>query len=629
MKKMMGRNSEINETRVLIALAIDRNATQEVRHDAFGELIVRFQDLAWGCAWSALHDYALAEEAAQEAFITAWRSLDQLREPEAFQGWLRRIVMTACNRLTRGKRLIFVPLEADLDLPAPDDNPHVHAERREMTAQIHSAILALPEHERLVTTLFYLKEYSLAEISAFIEVPVTTVVKRLHSARRRMKERLFEMFSDDLHTRRPSRDGTFANAVSARLRPFAAEEWEHVSAFVYGLETDFRQDEEAWLNNRRRFDETRYRRRQYVAEHAGTGQMLGYGAIEQSIFLPRYRLFLAAEPEPLIAGVGDLLVDQLTGDLREAGAIKVWHRNYAQRTEILDFLVARGFVETARVQDLRLEVASVDLTSYRALFDRLTTRGITLTSFATERERDPDSLHKLHAFLNHVKADDPQRQPFIPTPFEGVVRWFGRRDVSPDACFLAKCGDEYVGFTDLNHIEPIPHGIMHGFTGVARAFRRQGVATALKVRAIEYAQTHGYQTVRAFNLSAHKEMIALNEKLGFTRRYCYVTVEKFVKEPVQVEARIYDDYVGYYVPDPAMLAKYRVPSDFTITIKNIAGRLVSLARDMVDEMFPESETDFFTDHHYGRATFVRNEHGRVTHLLYHEGEMTLRADKSD
>jgi RNA polymerase sigma factor (sigma-70 family) len=628
MKAVMN-NTQTKETRALIALAMDGNAAPEVRHDAFGELIVRFQDLAWGCAWSALHNYALAEEAAQEAFITAWRSLDQLREPEAFQGWLRRIVLTACYRMTRGKRLTFVPLEAGLDQHAPDDNPHVRAERREVTAHIHSAILALPEHERLVTTLFYIKEYSQAEISAFIEVPVTTVVKRLHSARRRMKGRLFEMFSDDLKTRRPSRDSTFADAVCARLRPFTAEDWDLVSAFVYGLETDFRQDDEAWLKNRRQFDETRYHRRQYVAEHAGTERMLGYGAIEQTIFLPRYRLFLAAEPENLSAGVGDLLVDQLARDLREAGAIKVWHRNYAQRTDLLDFLVARGFIESARVWDLRLDVARADLAAFGPLIDQLGARGITLMTFAGERERDPDALHKLHEFLNTVKADDPQRQPFIPTPYEAVVRWFDRRDVSPDSCFLAKLGDEYIGFTDLNHIEPIPHGIMHGFTGVARAYRRQGVATALKVRAIEYAQTNGYRTVRAFNLSNHIAMIALNEKLGFERRYCYVTVEKFVKEPVQVDARVYDDYLGHYRPEPALLAKYGVPDDFTITISNFAGRLVSVARDMVDELFPESETDFFTDHHYGRATFVRNENGHVTHLLYHEGEMTLRADKSD
>ena len=174
--------SEMSETRALLALAADRNAAPAARHEAFGALVGRFQDLAWGCAWAVLRDYALAEEAAQEAFITAWRRLDQLREPEAFPGWLRRLVLTACNRMTRGRRVTFVPLGSGEDLPTMDDNPHVRAERREVAEKVRAAIRALPEHERLVTTLFYLNEYSQAEISAFLEVPVTTVVKRLYAA---------------------------------------------------------------------------------------------------------------------------------------------------------------------------------------------------------------------------------------------------------------------------------------------------------------------------------------------------------------------------------------------------------------------------------------------------------------
>ena len=621
----------MKETRALIELAMDGTAAPAVRHEAFGELVVRFQDLAWGCAWAVLRDYALAEEAAQEAFITAWRRLDQLREPEAFPGWLRRLVLTACNRMTRGKRLTFAPLEAGNDLPATDGDPHVHAERREVAERVRAAIRALPEHERLVTTLFYLKEYSQAEISAFIEVPVTTVVKRLHSARRRLKEMMIEMFSDDLKSRRPSRNEAFADAVNARLRPFAAEEWGLVGAFVYGLEADFRQDEETWLHNRRQFDENRYRRRQYVVERAGTERiperMIGYGGIEQTIFLPKYRLFLAAEAEALRAGVGDLLLDRLMNDLREAGAIKVWHRNYAQRTEVLEFLAARGFVETARVWDLRLDVARTDTAPFLPLLESLKERGVTITTFAAERERDSSGLRKLHEFLNAVKADDPQRCLYTPAPFEAAERWFGRRDALPDACFIAKCGDQYAGFTDLNHIEPIPRGVMHGFTGVAREYRRQGIATALKVRAIEYARAHGYQIVRAFNSPAHAGALAMNEKLGFQRRYCYVTVEKFVKEPAPVDARVYDDYIGRFVPNAALLAKYGVPGGFAITIRKVAGRLFSEARDMQDELFPASETDFFTDHHYGQITFVRDEGGRIPHLLYREGEMILRADK--
>jgi len=471
----------VKDTRILLAQARDKAAAPAARHEAFGEIVTRSQDLAYGCAYAVLGDFYLAEEAAQEAFIAAWQKLEQLREPDTFPGWFRRIVLTACNRLTRGRRLIIVPLEAIPDLIAADAGPHARAERLEAREKLHAAIGSLPERERVVTTLFYIGEYSQAEISRFLEVPVTTVVKRLHSARRRLKGRMLEMFRDNLHEHRPSHSEAFAEQVNARLRPFAAADWELVSAFVYGLAPDFRQDDEAWLRNRRQFDETRYTRRQYVAEHAGTGEVVGYGSIEQTIFLPRYRLFLFAEPEWLRAGAGDLLLDRLMDDLREAGALTVWHRNYAQLTEVLGFLTERGFAETARVRDLRLNVAQVGLAAFAPVLERVTSRGITITTFAEERERDAASLHRLHEFLNVVKADDPQRQPFTPVPFEAVERWFEKPFVLAAACFIAKHGDEYVGFTDLNHIEPIPGGIMHGFTGVARvpqAGHRDGAQAA-------------------------------------------------------------------------------------------------------------------------------------------------------
>lgn len=618
----------MKDLRTLIAIAADAGAATGERHEAFGELVARLQDLAFGCAYSVLHDFHLAEDAAQQAFVAAWQKLAQLREPDAFPGWLRRLVLTECNRMTRRKRLIFVPIEAGFDVQSKDDDPQLRLERIEVREQVMAALKELPERERMVTTLFYVGEYSQAEIGEFLELPVTTVVKRLYSARRRLKERMLEMFKDDLREHRPSRSPDFAEQVHARLRPFAECDWKTVSGFVYGLEPDFRQDDEAWLRNRQKFDETRYQRRQYVAEHAGNGKIVGYGSIEQTIFLPKYRLFLFAEPHWLRAGVGDLLLDQLMTDLREAGAISVWHRNYSRLGEVLSFLAERGFTETRRVWDLRLDVHAADLSAFVPAAEKVAARGIAITTFAEERERnEDDAFHKLHEFLNLVKPDDPERRPFVPVLFESVVHWFGRRYVLPDACFIAKAGSEYVGFTDLNHIEPIPRGIMHGFTGVAREHRRQGVAMALKLRAIEYAREHGYQTIRAFNVPGQNEAAALNEKLGFRRAFCYVTLEKFVKEIAKTDPAIYDSYEGVYAADAGDLRKRGLPPGLCVTIKRAGDRLISELRDMQDELFPESESEFFTDHHYARFIFAKDERGAVTHLLYREDGFEMRANK--
>jgi hypothetical protein len=78
--------SESEQLRVWVARA------QQGDPEAFGSIVRRFQDMAVGYAASRLGDFDLAEDAAQEAFLEAWRDLPRLREPAAFSSWLRRIV---------------------------------------------------------------------------------------------------------------------------------------------------------------------------------------------------------------------------------------------------------------------------------------------------------------------------------------------------------------------------------------------------------------------------------------------------------------------------------------------------------------------------------------------------------
>jgi RNA polymerase sigma factor (sigma-70 family) len=203
-----------NEVKLLIATATATDLAQREKHRAFDEIVRRYQDLAYGYAYAVLGDFQLAEDAAQEAFLTAWRSLDQLRHPEAFPGWLKRIVLTQCSRLTRGKQLDFVPLDEALALPAPGPDPYLAAEQSELRERVAAAVQALPENERLVTTLFYISEYTLKEIGAFLELPVTTIKKRLWSARQKLRHTMLDIVKQTLQERRPSRDGRFADTVA-------------------------------------------------------------------------------------------------------------------------------------------------------------------------------------------------------------------------------------------------------------------------------------------------------------------------------------------------------------------------------------------------------------------------------
>lgn len=166
--------------------------------NAYGAIVRRFQDMAYGCGYSLLGDFHLAEDAAQEAFIEAYRDLPKLREPAAFPGWFRRIVFKHCDRLTRGKRVSTVPLQAAAEMASRDPDPAEVVEKREIKDKVLDAIHALPENERMVTTLFYINGYSQKEIAAFLDVPITTVKNRLHTSRKRLKERMVHMVADEL-----------------------------------------------------------------------------------------------------------------------------------------------------------------------------------------------------------------------------------------------------------------------------------------------------------------------------------------------------------------------------------------------------------------------------------------------
>ena len=174
--------------------------------DAYGEMVRRFQDMAYGYAYSILGDFHHAEDAAQEAFIEAYRDLAALRAPAAFPGWLRRIVFKHCDRLTRHRRASPAPLATAREVVSREPGPVQAAEAREMKDAVLAAIRALPDNERTATTLFYINGYTQQEIADFLEVPVTTVNNRLYASRRRLKKRIVAMVGEELRKGRPSED---------------------------------------------------------------------------------------------------------------------------------------------------------------------------------------------------------------------------------------------------------------------------------------------------------------------------------------------------------------------------------------------------------------------------------------
>ena len=171
--------------------------------EAYGEIVRRFQDMAYGCAYSVLGDTHLAEDATQEAFIEAYHALTKLADVAAFPGWFRRIVQHQCSRMTRGKRLPTVAISDAAAVSTGDAPPGQAAEDHEMKAEVLDALNSLPAAQREVTTLFYINGYSHQNIAEFLEVPVGTVKSRLYASRRRLKERMMSMVARGLDEAKP------------------------------------------------------------------------------------------------------------------------------------------------------------------------------------------------------------------------------------------------------------------------------------------------------------------------------------------------------------------------------------------------------------------------------------------
>jgi RNA polymerase sigma-70 factor (ECF subfamily) len=157
---------------------------------AVAVLVARFQPRAVEFAAALLGDSHLAEDAVQNAFIKALGRLSDLREANAFPGWFRQIVRTEALALTR-RRSVEGPGGGARDAP---EAPVHAAVRDEMCEVVRAALAALPPRGRETAQLFYLGELDCPEVARRLDVPIGTVKRRLHDARKKLRELLSGYF---------------------------------------------------------------------------------------------------------------------------------------------------------------------------------------------------------------------------------------------------------------------------------------------------------------------------------------------------------------------------------------------------------------------------------------------------
>ena len=161
---------------------MDRQLVEQAQRgdeDAFDALVRATGDRCVGIAYRILRDVDLAEDAVQTAYVSAWRDLKSLREPDRFEPWLHRTLTRACYEEARKSRrfaanIRALPTEASY---SPDDVLSV-IDRD----QLDRGIRRLSVEQRAVLVFHHYLGLTLAEVADRLDIPIGTAKSRLHHA---------------------------------------------------------------------------------------------------------------------------------------------------------------------------------------------------------------------------------------------------------------------------------------------------------------------------------------------------------------------------------------------------------------------------------------------------------------
>jgi RNA polymerase sigma-70 factor (ECF subfamily) len=166
--------------------------------DSFNRLILAYQDLAFNVAYRMLADEDLAEDAVQNAFISAYNNLSAFRGG-SFKAWVMRMVTNGCyDELRRQKRRPTTPLEPVNEdeeehdsapwLASDDPSAETTLEQAELEHALQHCLEQLPVDFRVVVVLVDVEGLDYAEVSQSVRTPLGTIKSRLARARLKLRD---------------------------------------------------------------------------------------------------------------------------------------------------------------------------------------------------------------------------------------------------------------------------------------------------------------------------------------------------------------------------------------------------------------------------------------------------------
>jgi len=247
------------------------------------------------------------------------------------------------------------------------------------------------------------------------------------------------------------------------------------------------------------------------------GQPVAVGTVVEPSWSPRpdkYHLFLLVHPSHRQRGVGRTLFERLRASVESRGATTLTAETSEDEPEAVRFLERRGFRLVLRAPMSRLDLACVDPLDLD-LHAATSRADIRIDSVDQLSRLDPRWFDELWRLASDTLKDMPSDEPLAPQSRDDFERRFLLPNVDPGAIFVARSRDgEWLGVSGLTTRPADPTTLGTWFTGVRRAHRRRGVATALKISTVKWALDYGARTIETEN-EENNPMLGINLRFGF------------------------------------------------------------------------------------------------------------------
>jgi len=317
--------------------------------------------------------------------------------------------------------------------------------------------------------------------------------------------------------------------VSLTIRPFTASDADYAAAVrvVNAVYPEYIDTVEDW-----RFEDAHraphIQMRRWLADLGGAPVAYGNYSQSEGMYHPhKFSVFVAVLPAHQGQGVGAALYDEIGSAVERLDPISLRARTREDMARSMRFLRDHGYQEDMREWESRLDVEAFDPAPYAGHEAALRAEGIRIATLADLLERDPDCREKLWVLDQELTRDVPHPEPHTPITREAFAAWvFSNPNFLSEGYFVALDGAHYVGSSALWASLADPTELYTGLTGVRRAYRRRGIALALKLRDIAFARQRGVRVIKTWNEKHNRGMLSINEALGFVKQPAWVNFVK-------------------------------------------------------------------------------------------------------